>query len=242
MLPPFVFLVDGWATIDGVPASRQPLRVTVALAVTLAIVTIVSNRVVTAVLLPIVWWGMFRPLTRGEWVLGAFSAVFFLFQNYMSLKAGLFEFRFKDVLLMPYYEPFLWSFYFLSLKRFVLGSGTVADRLDWRAVAAVVATSVAFSLFTDSRALLLATLVSTGLLFLLFHTPEDVAAAAFALALGFIIELFGVSLGLWWYPAPDFLGIPYWFATMWLSVGLLGRRFLIPVSEWLARRILPQGA
>ena len=55
-------------------------------------------------------------------------------------------------------------------------------------------------------------------------------------------EIFGVSEGLWSYPAPDFLGIPFWSATMWISVGLLGRRFLIPATEWLAERMAGQRA
>jgi uncharacterized membrane protein YoaT (DUF817 family) len=65
---------------------------------------------------------------------------------------------------------------------------------------------------------------------------RDVQHALFALALGFVVELFGVSTGLWSYPAPDFLGIPFWFATMWLSVGLLGYRFLFPAATWLAAK------
>jgi hypothetical protein len=204
---------------------------------TLAIVSFVPSTALTAILLVGFWWGLFSPITRAEAVLFVCASIFFLVQNYLTLRDGLFEFRHKDVLLMPWYEPCLWGFYFLALKRFV--SGTRPDRqpLEWKAVLAVIMTSAVFALFGQhSDRLTVATVLSTGVLFVLFHTATDVAYAASALTLGFIIEIFGVWTGLWWYPAPDFLGIPFWFATMWLSVGLLGRRFLVPAAAWLATR------
>jgi len=95
-----------------------------------------------------------------------------------------------------------------------------------------------FSLFSsDSHTLFKASLVSTGVLFVLFHTRSDLTFALAALILGVVIELFGVGTGLWKYPEPDVLGIPYWFTTMWISVGLLGARFLIPLAEWMAGRM-----
>jgi len=135
------------------------------------------------------------------------------------------------------YEPFLWGFYFLSMKRFVSGRASDRPALSGKAVAGLVATSIMFSIAgADSRILLLATGCSTLLLLAMFHTAGDLSYAACALVLGLIVEIFGVSTGLWRYPSPDFLGIPFWFATMWISVGLLGRRFLIPVAAWIAAR------
>jgi hypothetical protein len=181
------------------------------------------------------WWWLFSPLSRTEAVLCAFAAGFFLMQDYVTLRAGLFEFRFKDVLLMPVYEPPLWAFYFMSLKRLISGRAATAARVGLKSIFAVVVTSLMFSLFGhDSHVLFVATACSTAVLFLLFHTATDLAYALCALGLGFIVELFGVSTGLWRYPTTDFLGMPYWFATMWISVGLLGYRFLIPASDWLA--------
>ncbi len=224
-------------------ASYQKLRAVLALAATIAGLLFVPDRLVLLALLLACWWIVFRPVTAAELMMFGVAAVFFLFQNYVTLRAGLFEFKFKDILLMPYYEPLLWGFYFLGMKRFISGQASPRLSVVRKAIAAVVITSAAFSLFSfDSRALFLATACSTIVLFVLFHEKLDVYYALCGLGLGFIIELFGVSTGLWWYPAPDFLGIPYWFATMWISVGLLGRRFLIPVSEWLAERIEAQRA
>ncbi len=221
----------------------QPIRAVLALVVTLAILYVIPNRLMALAILLACWWLMFSPLTAGDVVMFVFASAFFLVQNYVTLKEGLFEFRFKDILLMPWYEPALWGFYFLALTRFVPTTPHDRATVSLKSVAAVVVTSLMFSLFShDSRLLLAATGVSTAVLFAMFHTRADVHYALAALGLGLIVELFGVSTGLWRYPAPDVLGIPYWFATMWMSVGLLGRRFLIPAAEWLSARLVPQGA
>jgi hypothetical protein len=169
------------------------------------------------------------------------AAVFFLCQNYVCLKAGIFEFKNKDILLMPIYEPFLWGFYFTAMTRFI----SVRKRsfpFEKKSLVGLLATSIAFSVFSRTPYLFLATLLSTLFLFALFHTRTDIYYAACGLSLGFIIELFGVFAGLWSYPAPDFLGIPYWFATMWISAGLLGCRFLVPLGDWLASERFNYGA
>jgi len=212
--------------------------VLVALAATLALIHWVPNRpAVTGVLLA-TWGLLFYPFSAAELVAFVIGALFFVGQDFVTLKAGLFEFRFTDILLMPWYEPPLWGFYFLAIKRFVVGRGVLGNRLSWKSVAGLLVTSLVFSLFSsDSHTLFKASLVSTGVLFVLFHTRSDLAFALTALILGVVIELFGVGTGLWKYPEPDVLGIPYWFTTMWISVGLLGARFLIPLAEWMAGRM-----
>jgi hypothetical protein len=208
------------------------LRAIIALLATLGVIYFIPNRLLTLGILLLVWWAVFSPIARREWALFAIAGAFFLVQNYLALRAGIFEFRFKDIMLMPYYEPFLWGFYFLFLKRLV--NDPDVPRVELKAVIGVVATSIAFSLSVESRTLLIASACSTALVLAMFHTRDDLHYASAALALGFIIELFGVRTGLWWYPAPDFLGMPYWFATMWITAGLLGRRFVVPAANWLA--------
>lgn len=218
-------------------------RAILGLGITLAILHFVPDRRLVIPVLLLAWGLLFHPVSTGEQVMFAVAGVFFLFQNYVTLKAGLFVFRDQDILLMPWFEPFLWGFYFLSMKRFVSGRAAPTHPITLKAVVAVVVTSAAFSLFSyDTRVLFAATSVSTVVLLTLFHDREDLSYAVYALAMGFVVEIFGVWTGVWGYPAPDFLGIPFWFATMWISVGLLGRRFLLPVSEWLAQRLRAQGA
>lgn len=224
------------------PAHQKP-RAVLGLALTLATLHFVPDTLLVLAPLTVLWALLFYPFRPAELVMWVIAAMFFLVQNYVCLRAGLFEFRDKDILLMPYYEPLLWGFYFLSMKRFISGTAGNQAGFGWRSVAGLAATSTAFSLFSyDSDALFVATLCSTGLLLILFHTSRDLSYAMYALAMGVVVEIFGVSTGLWSYPEPDVLGIPYWFATMWMSVGLLGRRFLIPAAEWIAARSMLQRA
>jgi hypothetical protein len=215
--------------------SSEKIRAVIALALTLGLISLVSSRPLVAIVLLLLWTATFFPLSRSELAAFAVAAIFFLIQNYVTLKAGLFEFTSKDVLLMPWYEPLMWGFYFTAVKRFIAGRPDEPVGLSWKAVAGLVVTSLVFSVFSKNPShLLIATLGSTAILFALFHERRDLAYASCMLVLGFVIELFGVSTGLWRYPTSDFLGIPLWFATMWISAGLLGRRFLLPVGQWLA--------
>lgn len=205
-----------------------------ALLITLSILYLINNSLLaTCVLLP-VWILLFRPWNRADFFVFAIAALFFLGQDYAVLKKGGFSFAQHDFLLMPYYEPFLWGFYYLHIKR-VIGDQMAPTKVSFHAVIGLFATGVAFSLFSNNSTLLLiATLISTSLLLFMFHEKNDLCYGIYTLALGFVIEYFGVYNGLWSYPMPDFLGIPYWFATMWFSVGILGRRFLLPLAEQLA--------
>ena len=227
----------------GVQRASQRLRVLIALAVTLVLIHVIpDNRLVIAPLV-LCWTVFLWPINRSDLAVFVFAGGFFLIQNYLALLDGIFEFRDKDILLMPYFEPLLWGFYFTALRRFIADSAAPGVRIGWKNFAAVAMTSAMFSLFSfDSHALFAATACSTAVLFAMFHEKEDWQYAGAALALGVIIELFGVWTGLWWYPSPDFLGVPLWFSTMWLSVGVLGRRFAIPAAEWLASRGEDQGA
>ena len=207
---------------------QQRIKYALGLILTLCIIHFIeSSALVTIILLP-VWFFLFRPLNRSEIFIFCIASLFFLGQNYGVLKAGGFSFRQQDILLMPYYEPFLWGFYYLTLKRFIMEKAG-APPLQKKAILGLIVTSLAFSLFSfSSNALLLATITSTAILLIMFHERYDLYYAALALALGCIIELFGVTTGLWSYPESDFLGIPYWFATMWISVGTFGQTFSYP--------------
>ena len=216
--------------------SQKP-RVILATLLTGVIVHFAPGRALPSVALLATWWLLLSPLSAVEYVLFALAATFFTVQDYVCLKAGLFAFARHDFLLMPAYEPLLWGFYFLSMKRFLSGKAADYPPFQIRSVLAVVVTSIVFSVFsTGARPLLIATTLSTMFLIALFHTASDLSYAMYALVLGFVVELFGVTTGVWSYPAPDFLGIPFWFATMWISVGLLARRFALPASAWLAAR------
>jgi hypothetical protein len=218
--------------------SKAMIRLTVlaSFALTLTTIQLMDDSLLAAAMLPPMWFLLLRPLHRAEWILFVLVGVFFVGQNYAVLSAGGFAFRQKDILLMPYYEPLLWGYWFLNISRFAAEpSGQI--NLHWRAFLGVVVTAAMFTVLgANSDHLLWGTLVSSALLLVLFHEAADVRQGLYAMALGFAIEYFGVSQGFWSYPHPDILGMPYWFATMWFSIGILGRRFVQPLAQWLARQ------
>lgn len=188
------------------------------------------------VLLPL-WFFLFRPLDKIEIIMFIIGSVFIIGQNYWVLKSGGFFFTHQDFLLMPYYEPCMWGFYYLAMKRFINESNT-PQKIGIKPFSGLLITGLIFSFFShNSDALIIASLVTTSVLLIWFHQKYDLYYAGVALAIGFIVEVFGVFSGNWVYPDPDILGIPYWFITMWISVGLLARRFLIPLSDWVTQKV-----
>jgi hypothetical protein len=216
---------------------HQKMRSLLSLLGTLVTLLFVQDSLVIVVILLALWLLAFYPISRTETAMFVTAAVFFLGQNYAVLQAGGFYFKHREILLMPYYEPLLWGFYFLHIKRFTCDPYD-GVHLELKSVFGFGITVLAFTLFsTNTTLLFISTLISTSLLCLFFHQVYDVYHAGYALLLGVIIEVFGVSTGLWWYPEPDILGMPYWFMTMWLSVGWLGRRFLWPLAVWITRTV-----
>lgn len=212
---------------------KQRIKAIISIVVTIGLIYYFDNTLITLLILLPFWYFIFRPWNQIEITIFVVASIFFFGQNYAVLKTGGFSFKHKDILLMPFYEPFLWGFYYIDIKRFI-SEGAEAVTFDKKSIFGLLITALAFSIFSkNSNILFMATLLSTGVLFIMFHERFDFYYGAYALALGFVIELFGVSSKLWAYPEPDFLGIPYWFATMWISVGILGRRFLIPLAEWI---------
>jgi hypothetical protein len=211
------------------------LAVAASLILTLVQISTIETTWLLALMLPVQWALVFRPIERREWALCALVAPFFVLQNYMALRAGAFAFRQQDFLLMPWHEPMLWMGWYLHLVRFV-GEPPHAVRLRWTAWVGLLATVIAFSAFGgDAGALNVAASVSTGLLLAMFHHPGDLAYGLCAVVLGLLVEWVGITHGLWSYPGAGAAHLPFWSGLMWLSVGLLGRRFVVPAAEWLTQ-------
>jgi len=208
----------------------------ISLICTLLIIYWVKQSFIILPALLIVWYFLFKPLNRTELIMFAIGTIFIIGQNYSVLKSGAFTFRQQDFLLMPFYEPVMWGYYYLSIKRFILEPEDKI-KLSPKTFIGLLITSFCFSIFSsDSNLMTISSTISTFFLVFLFHDRYDFYYAGCALGLGFIIELFGVVSGNWSYPEPDIFGIPFWFITMWISVGILGRRFLIPMSAWLNQK------
>ncbi len=204
------------------------------LLLTLMCIHIVTSTSILLAILPILWFIAFRPLSRKEMFMFIFASFLIIPQNFAVTSSGGFSFSRPDMFGMPYYEPFMWGFYSLNIKRWVYGRVDVNSSLSRKNIIAFVATGGVFALFSHNSLLL--TLASAALVLVLFswfHDKTDLVAAAYALIMGIVVELFGVHTGQWYYPSPVILGLPLWSVTMWLSVGILLNRFLVPVSAKL---------
>src|SRR5206468_12814641 len=89
----------------------QKLRSVASLIVTLGIIYVVDSPAVVAVILLPFWFFIFFPWCKAEVLMFVIASAFFLEQNYIVLTTGGFTFKYKNILLMPYYEPFMWGFY-----------------------------------------------------------------------------------------------------------------------------------
>lgn len=217
-------------------AGGAPGRTVVAasLGLTLLQISAIEASWLLAIVLPVQWMLVFRPIERREWAMFAIVGPFFIAQNYLALHAGAFAFRQQDFLLMPWHEPLLWMGWYLHIVRFAEQPGPAVP-LGWAAWSGLLATVLAFSLFGgDAWALTLASAASCALLLALFHTAGDLAYGLCAVLLGALVEGVGVASGLWSYPDAGLPPVPLWSFAMWLSVGLLGRRFVMPLAEKLA--------
>ncbi|CAN7555642.1 hypothetical protein LJR129_004005 [Acidovorax sp. LjRoot129] len=217
----------------GVHGTPERAVVATSFVLTLLQICTIETTWLLAIVLPVQWLLVFRPIERKEWVMFAIVGPFFVAQNYVALFSGAFTFRQQDFLLMPWHEPLLWMGWYLHIVRFV-GRPAQAVRLSPSAWIGLLATVLAFSLFGhDARALTIASTASCAVLLALFHSRDDLGYGLCAVVLGLSVEWAGVASGLWSYPDAGFGGIPGWSFMMWLSVGLLGRRFVVPLAEWL---------
>lgn len=217
---------------------RQRPALLASLGLTLLLLSAVNTSWLLAIALPALWLSILAPLERREWAVCLLVAPFFIAQNYLALSAGAFMFSQRDFLLMPWYEPLLWMCWYVHTVRLI---GQPAHQVPLRvtAWAGLVFTMLAFSVFGGNTiALTAATAVSCTVLIAMFHQRGDLAYACCAVTLGAFVEGVGVGCGLWTYPESEatIWGVPWWSLSMWISVGLLGRRFVVPAAEWLAAR------
>ena len=98
--------------------SDQKSRCLLALIGTLAVIHLIANSLLVTAILLVAWYFLFRPWVKNDIIVFAIASLFFLVQNYLVLKEGGFAFAHQDILLQPYYEPFMWGFYYLNIKRF----------------------------------------------------------------------------------------------------------------------------
>ena len=206
---------------------QTQLRLAAQLLGTLTILIWVPSTALQAVLLLGWWYLTFRPVEKVELIFFAGICVFFTAMNYVTLRQGIFEFTEQDLLLMPYFELFMWGFYLLHAIRMLDGPTPPHRPLVIWPLALLYA--AAFGLITDYTALFLVTAGLLGVAFYFFHDRYDLAYAGYLTLVGAAIEYAGVHSGHWSYPEDPVGGVPLWFITLWAGVGLFLRRLVLPI-------------
>lgn len=209
-------------------ASSRPMLVLQLLA-TLLILAFVPTNLGKAAACLLVWALTFWPLSRPELALYAGVCVFFTVMNALSLRQGIFAFNHPDVLLMPFYELFMWGFYILHTRRVVGGAAPKGrEKIVWTLA---ILYSIAFSAIPDQTVLFAVTALLLVVALGFFHERLDLAYVGYMILLGAAFEYTGVLAGEWHYPGNPVGGVPPWFATLWGGVGLFLRRLVLPIVE-----------
>ncbi|MCA9460081.1 MAG: hypothetical protein KC550_06040, partial [Nanoarchaeota archaeon] len=152
----------------------------------LSIYYIPNSLLVTGILL-LLWFIGFYPIKKEEYILFFSISIFFSIMDLVTLSQGIFEFKNKDFILMPYFEIFLWGFYFLFVKRFV-------DDFEFKKKSFKIPT-IYFFIFMVLLAgikIPIYLLILVGILFFssiyFFHEKIDIMYIITFLILGIIIE------------------------------------------------------
>lgn len=198
---------------------------------TLGIIFFVSNTIIATVLLFIFWLLTFYPLTKFDIVLFVATSLIFTSVDISVLHQGVFEFTNKDIFGMPYFELFLWGFYFLNAHRLLKGAplprvvpGLIFSVLIMASLSLMP--SIGFSL-------LAAAILFAFTLIFYFSTKKDVQYALYLLVIGLVVEYFGTHTGKWSYATDHYL---YWWIVTWSISGIILYRAMLPLTHILSNR------
>lgn len=177
------------------------------------------------------WWALtLLPLSRSEWFLVGITCASFFAADLAVLHRGIFVFTHQDIVGMPYYEPFVWGFFFLNASR--MTRSTLSGESVWPGVLFAVAVFLV-SGFTPGEAQTLALqalLLGIGLL--VFRTKNDWLFALYLLVMGLSVEWVGTTTHQWYYQ----IQFPVlWWVLTWATSGLILSRAVVPVSRLAAR-------
>jgi hypothetical protein len=210
-------------------ASKEKLALLCQLMTTVLVLGWVPGNLLKLLLMFVIWGLGFRRITSREiWVIAAVN-LFFAVMNTAALRRGIFGFNHPDFMGMPVWEYFMWGFYTLHTVRLLGGTPPRPRRIATLSAAMLFA--LPFATIADPMVLLLASSAALALCFVQFHDKMDWAYAGYMALLGALIESVGVCTQQWRYPDQPYGGVPLWFLTMWVGVGLFTRRIVQPLAR-----------
>lgn len=203
------------------------VRLLAQLALTLVVLALPWPSAVKLAILLLIWLVTFWPIGPREFVLFCAVCVLFAAMNASALAQGIFRFSRPDFLGMPVWEFFMWGFYSLHLLR--VARGPTPEKTLRLALVLAAAFAIPFATVSSPSVLFSATAVILALSFFFFHDRYDLFYGGYMLFVGALVEYTGVWTGQWSYPDAPLGGVPIWFITMWMGVGLFIRRVAIPL-------------
>lgn len=197
---------------------------------TVLIIAYVPNSLMQVVLLFVLWAITFRTFSAREVILFVLTCVFFTIADIMVISKGVFQFTHTDIWGMPYYEPFVWGFYFLHGTRML--RGRTSEKLTPGLLFALVFV-LALSSIPDETVLLTVAGLIVCIALLIFRTKEDFLYTLYFIGIGCAIEFVGTKTGVWYYGIEHYYA---WWIVTWGGSGLILYRTIIPVCTYLERQ------
>ncbi len=189
----------------------------------------IENTLIALAMMLILWFVTFFPFTKYELIVFVVTCCFYTLGDIVVLNQGIFYFSDTDILGMPYYEPFMWGFYFLHTTR-ILGGEAPKRALPGLILALIVVVTITYFSNTQLVSWLLIAIVLGGLL--VFRTQKDFEYVIYLLGVGIVLEYAGTHFGEWTYNIDNYL---LWWIATWALSGLILYRTIHPISLWLHR-------
>jgi len=197
---------------------------------TIAIIVYVPNSLVQVFALFALWAVTFRTLNVREVILFVLTCVFFTVADSMVISQGVFQFTQNDIWGMPYYEPFMWGFYFLHAKRMLEGK---EHQKLFPGLLLAFTFVLSLSSIPDETSLLVVAGLVVCIALLFFRTREDFFYTLYFIGIGCVIELIGTKTGVWYYGIEHYYA---WWIVTWGGSGLILYRTIIPASLFIENK------
>lgn len=204
------------------------------LLISLAVLAFIpDNAIKVAILLPI-WWITFRGLRRNEIWAFVIANIIFSISDIGAIENGFFRFIQPDLWGMPWFEFFMWGFYFLHAHRILKLKSQ--PRLDLTTLFLSLCFAACFGLFQDK--ILILAITSSILVFTLwwFRSAQDLIMCLYMMAVGAIFEYVGLKFNIWDYPNASLSIVAPQFVIMWGGAGVFFHRMVSPFLHAKAKR------
>jgi len=172
------------------------------------------------------WLLTFKRLTKAE--VGAFLVCNLIYSvgDIGAVQNGVFAFTNPSALGLPYWEFVFWGYWLLHMHRML--HFHYPKHVTLKSLLLAISFFLCFSLLHGSEAVLVGSGTVLLVCLLFFHTKEDIFTVVYMIAMGLLIENFGLRLELWNYPQGNSPQTIFQYLILWGTSGLLFRQIAGP--------------